>query len=116
MGFYKKKNWGIRIVFKPLGLKGQSDICFLYQMLILFPAAAACSGKVEFGGEEEEAVVAGGGGGGGGGTFGGGGPAVPPSPRSDGGGSGSDTDAGDIQGDNVVLEDEVVKYNMQAYA
>ena len=77
-------------------------------MSILFPTAASCSGKVEFGGQEEEVVVAGGGGGGG--TVGEG-PAAPPSPQSDGGGGGSDTD---IQGDNVVLEDEVVKY-MQAY-
>ncbi len=77
-------------------------------MSILFPTAASCSGKVEFGGGEEEAVVAGGGGGGG--------PVVPPSPQSDGGGGGGgggDTDAGDIQGDNVVLEDEVVKYELE---
>ncbi len=81
-------------------------------MLILFPTAAARSGKVEFGGEEEAVVAGGGGGGGGGGgAVGGGSPAAPPSPQSDGGGGGSDMD---IQGDNVVLEDEVVKY-MQAY-
>ncbi len=108
MRFFKKK---LRDTYclQATGFE-RTIIIFLYPMSILFPTAASCSGKVEFGGQEEEAVVAGGGGGGGG-TVGGGGPAeAPPSPQSDGGGGGSDTDAGDIQGDNVVLEDEVVKY------